>query len=154
MSFRGGLLQARGQIIFIVALVCSTAVIVQLEYLDTTNRIRQQVLAAVSTTGEATGSLSPTLAEMAPSVIDEGRDDYAADPAAPGARAAALNAAVLGLAQGVGRARQHLDLIEQVVSALEAGSREDIALVAPALMLTGAAVPDLEARISALLARQ
>jgi hypothetical protein len=154
MSFREGLLQARGQIIFIAALVCSTAVIVQLEYLDTTSRIRQQVLAAASTTGEATGSLSSTLAEMAPLVIDQGRDAYAADPGEPGARAAALNAAVLGLAHGLGQARQHLNAIEQIVRELEAGTGQDVAPVAPALLLTAAAVPDLEGRISALLTRQ
>jgi hypothetical protein len=154
MSFREGLLQARGQIIFIAALVCSTAVIVQLEYLDTTERIRQQVLAAASTTGEPMGSLSPELGEIAPAVINEGRDAYAADPGEPGARVAALNAAVLGLAHGVGQARQHMNSIEQVVSGLEAETGQDIGPVAPALLLTAAAVPDLEARIRALLARQ
>jgi hypothetical protein len=154
MSFREGLLQARGQIIFIAALACSTAVIVELEYLDTTNRIRQQVLAAASTTGETTGALSPTLAEIASSIIDQGRDAYVADPREPGARAAALNAAVLGLAHGLGQAREHLNAIEQIVSELEAGTRQDVAPVAPALLLTAAAIPDLEGRIFELLARQ
>ena len=43
MTFREGLLQARGQIVFILALAISTGVIIYLESLDTDSRIRSRV---------------------------------------------------------------------------------------------------------------
>lgn len=151
MSFREGMLQARGQIVFIAALVCSTAAIVYLEYLDTTGRMRDEVVAAAATTGEATPSWSAEWQSAAQSAISQGQGAYAADPANSIARVAALNAAVIGLAHGIGSAAEHRQAIEKVLTSLETdGSKADEAL-APALALVAAASPQYKTRIMALL---
>ncbi|NGP16450.1 hypothetical protein [Devosia aurantiaca] len=151
MSFRDGMLQARGQIVFIAALLCSTAAIVYLEYFDTTGRIRDQVIAAQATTGSKAPVLAPDFVGTA---MQMGEDAYGADPSTAGNRAAALNAAVLGLSQGLGQPAQHRQSLEQVIATLEAEAPSAAQEVAPALALVAAAVPDLEPRVRALLARQ
>ena len=151
MSFRDGMLQARGQIVFIAALIFSTVAIVYLEYLDTTGRIRDQVIAAQAVTGAVAPPLAP---EVVGSAMQRGRDAYGTDSSTAGNRAAALNAAVLGLAQGLDQPAQHRQLLEQVIATLEAEAPSSAREVAPALALVAAAVPDLEPRVRALLARQ
>lgn len=152
MGFREGLLRARGQIAFLVALVCSTGVIIYLEMLDAEGRIRDQVTASLVTSGQ--DALSPDLKGIAETTVDRARQDFAIDPQATANRAAVLNGTVLGIAQGVGSAAQHRVDAEKVLDLLESEPREQTDAVAPALALQAAAIPAYEPRVSALLARE
>ncbi|WP_108397268.1 hypothetical protein [Devosia submarina] len=154
MSFRDGLLQARGQIVFIAALVCSTAAIVYLESLDTTERLRAQVVASVMATGSASPSLTPQLRPVIEAAVEDSSRAFEADPATLATQATALDAAVLGLIHGIGTRARHEEIVERILDQLEATDTENALAIAPSLGLAAAAMPDLQSRISALLVRQ
>lgn len=152
MGFRQGLLRARGQIAFLAALVCSTGVIIYLETLDAESRIREQVVASIAATGESEFPLS--LRDTAEVALAKARRDFARAPNVAAHRAALLNAAVLGIAQGLGSASQHRSDSEEVLALLDSEPPEQTKVIAPALTLLAAAIPEFEPKISALLARE
>lgn len=154
MSIRDGLLQARGQIAFVAALAVSTAVIIYLEAIDTNARIREQVVATIGTTGAVETSLSASVQDDIEASIDEALKAYEADPSTALNKSAALNAAVLGVAHGIGSARGYHQIVDTVLSGLEAGVVSEVRAAAPALALVSAAMPQYRERISALLARR
>lgn len=153
MRFRDGLLQARGQIAFIAALVVSTGIIIYLESIDTSVRIREQVVANLGITGTPGTPLSSELHKSLENAAAAGRAVYAADPALAVNRAAALNAAVLGVAHGLGTVAEHHQLVETVLADLEGASRAEVQELGPALALVSAAMPQYQLKIAALLAR-
>ena len=152
MGFREGLFRARGQIAFLVALVCSTGVIIYLEMLDAENRIRDRVVASIAVSGE--NALAPALKPSAEAAVTQARTDYARDPMSAANRAALLNAAVLASAQGIGSRAARLRDAEQLLELLENEPPREAQAVAPALTLLAAAIPDFQPRVSALLARE
>jgi hypothetical protein len=152
MNFRQGLLRARGQIAFLLALVCSTGAIIYLETLDAEGRIRDQVVASVAVSGEdefATG-----LRAMTEAAILKARGDFARDPKAALNRAGVLNASILAIAQRIGSASQHRLDAEEILEMLEGEPPEQASAIAPALTLLAAAIPDFQPRVSALLTRE
>ncbi|SFV27909.1 hypothetical protein SAMN05216456_0391 [Devosia crocina] len=149
MSFREGLLQARGQIAFTAALIVSTAAIIYLEGIDTTARIREQVVADIAVTGSA-GQPDVRSRSALEAAVDSGRTVYEANPQVPFAQAAALNAAVLGVSQGIGVVAEHHRLVDEIIGTLETSGAD--AAIHPALGLVAAAMPQFETRISPLLA--
>ena len=153
MSFREGLLQARGQIAFIAALVISTGIIIYLETIDTSARIREQVVATIGTSGTSEMRLSPEVYPALEAAAAAGRAAYAADPTRPVNRAAALNAATLGVAHGFGSLAEQHQMIEAVLLDLQRADRSELEALAPALALVSAAMPQYRSRISALLGR-
>lgn len=152
MGFKQGLLRARGQIAFLVALACSTGVIIYLETLDAEGRIRDQVVASIAASGEQ--ELAPDLEGAIRTAVDRAREEFTRDPQAAASRAAVLNVTVLGIAQGIGSAAQQRLDAEEVLDLLESEPPEQAEAVAPALALLAAAVPDFLPRVSALLARE
>ncbi len=149
MIFREGLLQARGQIVFILALGISTGVIIYLEALDTEDRIRGRVQEALVGSGGAAPTAAP-VAERARAALRRAEEAYAANRAAPDARAAmltSLSAAVqLGL-MGSGEARPRA---EEILAAIEADRTPPSPLLASALSAASAAFPALQGRIGRL----
>lgn len=154
MSFRDGLLRARGQIAFLVALIASTAVIIFLETLDAEGRIREQVVASLAVGGEAKVAPSADLEATVEAALGSARDAYALDPQSRANQAAVLNAAVLGIARGIGSSAQHRLDAETVLNLLEGETPGEAQAVAPALVLLAVAVPEYQPRVSALLSRE
>lgn len=154
MSFRDGLLRARGQIAFLVALVASTAVIIYLETLDAEGRIRDQVVASLAVGGEIEAAPSADLEATVEAALGRARDAFALDPQPQANRAAVLNAAVLGIARGIGSSAQHRLDAETVLNLLEGETPGEAQAVAPALVLLAVAVPEYQPRVSALLSRE
>jgi hypothetical protein len=152
MGFREGLFRARGQIAFLVALVCSTGVIIYLEMFDAEVRIRDRVLASIAVSGE--NALSPALKPSAEAAVAQASTDYARDPSSAANRAALLNATVLATAQGLGSRAERVRDAEQLLELLENEPPGEAWAVSPALTLLAAAIPDLQPRVSALLARE
>lgn len=146
MSFREGLLQARGQIAFLLALVCSTAVIIYLEAFDTQARIRDQVVAEMASGPAA--QRSPEFDQAARIAIETARSEFSNLVAH---RAAVLNATVLGIAQNLESADVLRQEADKVLTLIEDGDQEQTWQLAPALALLAAAVPEFEPRVVALL---
>ncbi len=150
MSFSEALLRVRGQLAFLLALVCSTAVIIYLEALDAEARIRDQVVAQVAVTGEIPDQ-SRVLSQSARDALELARSDFERDPEVPLHQAAILNAVVLATANGVDTADALRGDAGRVLAMLEQGSGQQVRMLAPALGLLATAVPELEPRVLALL---
>jgi len=151
VTFREGLLKARGQITFVTALALSTGIIVYLEALDTEDRIRSRVAAELSRQGAGTAAVPPSLREAVGAALGRTAEEYARDPAAAANQAAllaAVSAAVqLGVTEtddGLARTSKVLDEVEQ-----RPGARSPA--LTSALGLTAAAFPTLQERITRLL---
>jgi hypothetical protein len=147
--FREGLLEARGQIVFILALTVSTAVIIYLEALDTEDRIRGRIEEALVGGGAAVSAPAP-IADRARAALRRAEEAFAANPAAPESRAALLTAlagAVQLGALGAGEARPRA---QAVLAAVEADGAAPPPGLAAALGVAAAAFPDLQERIARL----
>ncbi|MHA6691314.1 hypothetical protein [Devosia sp. A449] len=151
MKFSEGLLRARGQIAFLLALACSMAVIIYLETLNTSERIRAQVVAEAGMSGQSLEPRSDNLTVAVRLAIDNNRVAFTDDPGAPTNRAGMLNAAVLGLAFGVGPAEVQKQEADAVLALIEAGNPQEVWALAPALGLLAATVPEFESRVLSLL---
>lgn len=150
MSFREGLLRARGQIAFLLALVGSTVAIIHLETVDAEARIREQLVGELGASGRILGAGSSELALAARTAIDAARDGLTNQDSVA-LRAATLNAAVVGISRGIGPAEAHRQEADQVLSLIENGDSQQIRALAPALVLLAAAMPEFEPRVLALL---
>ena len=149
MIFREGLLEARGQIVFILALTVSTAVIIYLEALDTEDRIRGRIEEALVGDRAAVSAPAP-IADRARAALRQAEEAFAANQAAPEARAALLTALAgavqLGtLAPGEARPRA-----QAVLAAVEADRTAPPPGLAAALGVAAATFPDLQERIARL----
>jgi len=151
MSSAEGLLRARGQIAFLLALVCSTIAIIYLETFDAEARIREQLIAELAASGSVSASRSPDLERAARTAIDTVAEGSLTDQESTAQKAAALNAAVVGMAHGVGPATTHRRNADQVLNLIEKGDSEQVRTLAPALVLLAAAMPEFEPRVLALL---
>lgn len=139
MSFIEGLRIARGQIVWILALAVSTAVIVHLEQLDTEDRINARLLAA----GVRAPDLPEGYADTLDGLLDELRAAGEVGPADPDRRAAhliALSAAILSGRISSGAARAEVERVAvwpgEASPALRA-ARAQIALLYPDLADSG-----------------
>lgn len=150
MTFREGLLKARGQITFVAALAASTGIIIYLEALDTEARIQARVAAEISRQkGAVVGAPQPLQAALG-AALREAQAGYARDPEAAASRAALLTSVsgavqlgLLGAEDGLARIGKTLDEMEQ-----KPGERSP-ALVS-ALGVAAATFPTLQDRIARL----
>src|SRR5687768_14589972 len=97
MSFGEGLLRARGQIAFLLALACSTIAIIYLETLDVEGRIRTQLTGELGASGSVSASRSDGLEQAARTALNTASEPDLTDPEPVAERAAALNAVVIGI---------------------------------------------------------
>ncbi len=150
MIFKEGLLQARGQIVFILALAVSTGAIIYLETLDTEDRIRGRIEEALAGSRVAAASVPEPVAERARAALRRAEEAFAADRRARDAQATLLTAlsaaAHLGLV-GPAEARSRAD---DVLAAIEAEPAPPTPLLAAALSAAAAAFPPLHERIGRL----
>jgi|TARA_R100000935_G_C2765132_1_gene135287 hypothetical protein len=96
MTFKDGLLVARVQIAWILALLVSTTLIITLEALDTEERISAR-LSAVGVTAVD----DPARLEFVATVLDEARTAFVADPGRADVRAAYLVAVAAAVPAGI-----------------------------------------------------
>ena len=149
MIFREGLLEARGQIVFILALAISTGVIIYLEALDTEDRIRGRIQEAL--VGDRSSVAAPgPVADRARAALRQAEAAYAADRAAPDARAALLTALAGAVQLGTLAAAEARPRAEEVLAAVEADRSASPPGLAAALGVTAAVFPDLQERIGRL----
>jgi hypothetical protein len=147
VTFKEGLLKARGQIAFIAALAVSTGVIVYLEALDTEQRIQSRVAEHLSRQPAAPTSVPPSVEAAIRASLRRSEEAYTADPAAGANKAAMLvslsTAAQLGLLnrdEGLARARTIVDGV---------GAQPD-AVLSSAMAAAAVAFPALQERVSTL----
>ena len=151
MTFRDGLLKARGQIAFVTALVLSTAFIIYLEALDTEERIQARVSAELARQRSAPASVSPPLLSAVTTAIRRAQEAYEREPDAAASRAsllASLSSAVqLGI---IGSAEGHSQ-VERILDHIERKPAEQNVTLASALAVTAATFPSLGDRVTRLL---
>jgi hypothetical protein len=150
VTFKEGLLKARGQITFVTALAVSTGIIIYLEALDTEARIQARVAAEMSRQRSAAAPAPQPLQAAVGAALREAQANYESDPGAAASRAALLTSfssavqlGVLGPEDGLARVGRLLDEMEQ-----RPGERTS-ALVS-ALGAAAAAFPTLQDRIARL----
>lgn len=148
MAFRDGLLQARGQIVFILALTITTAIVIHLETLDTGHRIRTSVEESL---GRERGSVVPqALRNRADAALRRAEAAYAGAPNAVENRAAVL-AALAGAAQsGALDHEQARTRADAVLRSIEADASPPAPVLAAALSAAAVAFPALQERIGQL----
>ena len=147
MSFREGLLQARGQIVFILALTISTGVIIWLEALDTEQRIQGRVQEALL---QGAPRASGPLADRAEAALRRAEEAYARDSRASESRAALLTAQAAAVQLGLRRAEDLRSRTEEVLAGIEADRTPATPGLAAALTAAGAVMPALRERIARL----
>lgn len=148
VTFRAGLLQARGQIVFIAALAVSTAVIIRLESLDTDSRIRNQVEESLV---RERGNIPPAvLRERAAAALRQAEEAYARSPNTSENRAGVLTALAGAVLLGSMERGQAAARLDEVLRAVEADPAPTAPVLAAALSATAAAFPALQERIGRL----
>jgi hypothetical protein len=148
VAFRDGLLQARGQIVFIFALAVSTGVIIYLESLDTDSRIRSRV--QESLVQERRNAAPQEVRDRASAALRRAEEAYGAAPNAAESRAGLL-AALAGATQLGSLDREPAQTrAEAVLRSVEADQAPPAPVLAGALSATAAAFPDLQDRIARL----
>lgn len=149
MTFREGLLKARGQITFVAALAISTGIIIYLEALDTEDRIESRVAAELARQKVAGAAVAPPLQAAVGTALRRSEEDYSRNPGAASrtalltAVAAATQLGALGADEGLARTRRILDEMER-------GLGERSAALISALGAAAAAFPTLQERITRL----
>jgi hypothetical protein len=138
MRFKEGLVRARGQIAFILALAVSTAIIVRLEYLSTEQYIEKRITDGVV----ARNTSDPVVQALADSALRRARAAAAAAPLSSEDRAALATA--LASSRLVGAASDEDALVEAKVLFGEL-ERGDTALGDAARSVLAAAFPELAA---------
>lgn len=150
MTFKEGLLKARGQITFVVALAVSTGIIIYLEALDTEARIQARVAAEMSRQKVAATPAPQPLQAAVGTALREAQASYASDPGAAANRATLL-ASVSGAVQlGVLDPEDGFSRIRKVLDEMEQRPGERTSALVSALGVTAAAFPTLQDRIARL----
>jgi hypothetical protein len=152
VTFREGLLKARGQIAFVTALVLSTAFIIYLEALDTEERIQSRVSAELARQRSPQASMSPPLLSAVTAAMHRAQDAYKQEPDAAANRASVLTSVSSAVQLGIiGSAEGH-DRVQRILDDMERKPGEQSATLASALAVTAATFPSLQDRVSRLLA--
>ena len=151
MTFKEGLLRARGQIVFVTALVLSTAFIIHLETLDTEERIQSRVSAELARQRGAPASVSPPLASAVAAAVRRAQDAYGREPEAAASRASLLASVSSAVQLGIiGSAEGHSQ-IQRILDDMERRPGERHVALESALAVTAATFPSLQDRVSRLL---
>ena len=150
MTFREGLLKARGQIVFVAALAVSTGIIIYLEALDTEERIQARVAAEVSRQKGSAAAAPEALRAAIGGALRQAEEAYARDPGA-GANKALLLTSVSGAVQlGVMETGEGLARIGKALDDIEQKPGERSTALVSALGVAAAAFPTLQDRIARL----
>lgn len=150
MTFKEGLLKARGQITFIVALALSTGVIIYLETLDTEARIQQRVTAELARRGGTGAMPSPALDSSVRQTLRQAEEAYAADPAAAANRAAILMSLSTAVQLGILTPDEGKSRVRVVMDRMAQQRGETSVALASALQAVAVTFPDLQAQTTAL----
>ncbi len=145
MSFRQGLLAARGQIAFVSALAACTAVIIHLENLDTEERIRERVAAELARGPAAVAS--PAGRALGEAALRRAEEAHGARPDAPEAQAALLTALSAAVQLGALEAEAARPRVEALLGRAEGSDAPPPPALAAGLSAAAAAFPGLRERI-------
>ncbi|WP_262268740.1 hypothetical protein [Microvirga yunnanensis] len=150
MTFRDGLLKARGQLTFIAALAISTGIIIYLEALDTEAHIQGRVATELSRQRNAPATVSPAIEAAVRTNLQRSEEAYGADPDSPTTRAALLSTLSSAVQLGILRPEDGLTRAQRVVADMERRRGEPSTVVDAALGSAAVAFPSLQDRIAGL----
>lgn len=150
MTFKDGLLKARGQITFVAALAISTGIIIYLENLDTEARIQSRIASELARRGGTNATTSPALEISVRQTLQQAQDAYAADPAASANRAAILVSLSTAVRLGVLTQDEGLTRVRKVVDELAQRPRDRNVELSSALQAVAATFPSLQERVVTL----
>jgi hypothetical protein len=148
LTFREGLLKARGQITFIVALAISTGVIIYLEALDTEDRIQSRVAAEVARQRRAPAPVSSPIEAAIRTNLNRAEEAYAADPANVAHRAALLTSLSSAVQLGIRKPEEGLAGVQKILDDIEKRTGEQTPTLGSALGAAALAFPSLQDRIA------
>jgi hypothetical protein len=155
VTFREGLLKARGQIAFVTALVLSTAFIIYLETLDTEERIQSRVSAELARQRGAPASVSPSLVSAVTTAMRRAQEAYKQEPDTAANRASLLTSVSSAVQLGIIGSSEGHSQIERILDDMERKPEDKPAernvTLASALAVTAATFPTLQDRVSRLL---
>jgi hypothetical protein len=150
LTFREGLLKARGQITFIAALTISTGIIIYLETLDTEERIQGRVATELARQRNAPPSISPAIDARVKANLQRSEEIYSTDPTAATARAALLAALASAVQLSILRPEDGLTRAQRVLADMESQTGEVTPVLVSALGAAAVAFPSLQDRIAGL----
>jgi hypothetical protein len=147
LTFKDGLLKARGQITFIIALTLSTGFIIYLETLDTETRIQGQVAAELSRQRNAPASIMPSTDAAVRANLQRSEEAFASAPEAVTNRAALLVSLSSAVQLGILKPEDGFLRVQRVLSEIERHRGEMTPVLIAALGATAVAFPSLQDRI-------
>jgi hypothetical protein len=150
LTFRDGLLKARGQLTFIAALAISTGIIIYLETLDTEEHIQGRVATELARQRNAPPSISPAVDALVRANLQRSTEAYGSDPAAAANRAALLMSLSSAVQLGILKPEDGLSRAERVLSDMERQRGEANAVLDAALGAAAVAFPSLQDRLAGL----
>jgi hypothetical protein len=150
VTFRDGLLKARGQLTFIAALAISTGIIIYLETLDTEAHIQGRVATELSRQRNAPATVLPAIEATVRTNLQRSEVAYAADPGDAANRAALLVSLSSAVQLGILKPEDGLSRVQRVLAEMERQRREASAVVDSALGTAAVAFPSLQDRIASL----
>jgi hypothetical protein len=150
LTFREGLLKARGQITFIAALTISTGIIIYLETLDTEERIQGRVATELARQRNAPPSISPAIDARVKANLQRSEEIYSAEPTAAASRAALLTSLASAVQLSILRPEDGLTRAQRVIADMERQTGEVTPVLNSALGTAAVAFPSLQDRIAGL----
>lgn len=150
MTFRDGLLKARGQLTFIAALAISTGIIIYLETLDTEERIQGRVATEISRQRHAPESILPAIDAKVKASLQKSEEAYGSDPHSPSNRAALLVSLASAVQTSILKPEDGLLRIQRVLADMERSKSELSPVLLAALGTAAVAFPSLQERIAHL----
>lgn len=150
MGFRTGLLNARGQITFIIALALSTGFIIYLETLDTEERIQGRVATELARQRNAPPSISPVIHTRVRDNLQKSEEAYASNSSLAANRAALLVSLASAVQLSILRPEDGLTRAQRVMADMERQTGEVTPVLVSALGAAAVAFPSLQDRIAGL----
>ncbi len=150
MTFREGLLKARGQLTFIAALAISTGIIIYLETLDTEAHIQSRVASEIARRNGSAAEPAPALRGAVRSTLAQSEEAYAADPSSATNRAALLISLSTAVRLGILKPEEGLSKAQKVVDEIAQRRGETNIALSSALSAAAATFPSLQERVSTL----
>ncbi|MCD6070010.1 MAG: hypothetical protein K0S42_526 [Microvirga sp.] len=150
MTFREGLLKARGQITVIAALAISTGIIIYLETLDTEQRIQGRAATELARQRNAPLSISPEISAKVRANLQRSEEIYSSEPNAAASRAALLTSLATAVQLSILRPEDGLTRVQKVIADMERRTGEVTPVLVSALGAAAVAFPSLQDRIANL----
>jgi hypothetical protein len=150
VGFRTGLLNARGQITFIIALALSTGFIIYLETLDTEARIQGRVATELARQRNAPAYIAPSVEAAVRANLQRSEEAYALDPSPAANRAALLVSLASAVQLGILNPEDGLSRAQRILSGMEGQKGEVTPVLVSALGAAAVAFPSLQDRIASL----